>query len=377
MNVREREHASADDVCFRAVESEQGFLALRQAWDELYSQQNERLIEHSFAWKWAAWETVARPKGYKLCIIVGYFDRRLITILPLVIQQLGPFRIGHWLGSGSIEYCDVIAEQRSNFEGWVSSTWDAATSHVDLLRFPFIRLDAKIWPYVERARSRQWVTADAPYIDCRQWTEWQAYYDSRSKSFKKGFKESLARLRKSGEPQFAVIKRENEGENRFYETLDWLLSTKSEWLEQNGIADPGFVDRQDFYRRVCKMPSTGEPILIELTVRQARVAAQLGFREGDEFYGRIVAQDANWKSCGTGRLITFEAVRWAFQNRIKRFDLGAGDEAFKTRFTDHYLSVAKDIVVASKRRGSFLMLSRQFANLLTMRKPLTTSKSIS
>jgi CelD/BcsL family acetyltransferase involved in cellulose biosynthesis len=346
---------SSEPLCLRVIETEAEFFNLRSQWEELYQRQEDKFLEHSFAWKWVAWQTIVKAKKRTLCIIVGYRDDQLVAVFPLAVQHIGPFRVGHWLGSGSIEYCDILVDKTTDPELWVKGIWKIATSRVHLLRFPFVRPDAKILPHLAQGYGQQLAYTSSPYIDCSHWQNWEAYYASRSKSFKKGYKESLSRLRRGGEPRFALV---NRGD-RFDETLDWLLARKIEWLEHAGLA-AGFLDRQHFYRRVCKeAPAIVDPVLIELVVDNKRVAAQLAFREGRRLHGRIVAQDDDWRASGTGRLIVSETIRWAFQNGIRWVELGAGGEAFKYRFADLELNVTKDLLVATDRLGSGLLFLRR------------------
>lgn len=170
------------DADFRVIRDEQDFLALRKQWDALHSQHDDEFPERSFFWACAAWETIARPKGHRLHIIIGESDGELVLVLPLVVQREWPFRIGRWLGPEFGEYSDVLVKQCEASQRWTILAWTLTASYFHMLRLPAIREDTNIWAHAERMPSLQRTITSAPYVDCSPWPDWQTYLTSRPKS---------------------------------------------------------------------------------------------------------------------------------------------------------------------------------------------------
>ena len=80
-------------LSFDIVEEEKDFHALEPDWNSIFLQQKNKLSEQCFARALVAWETVGRPKGRKLFIIVGRVRGRVVLIFPLSVQTLGPIRM--------------------------------------------------------------------------------------------------------------------------------------------------------------------------------------------------------------------------------------------------------------------------------------------
>jgi CelD/BcsL family acetyltransferase involved in cellulose biosynthesis len=344
----------------RTVEDEGGFLALRPHWDALFYGGAVNCVDQSFLWARTAWETTARAKRRSLHIIVGEADSRVVLILPFLVQRWGPLRIGRWLGPEYQEYCDILVASHSAAEQWVAQAWDVGISRFHALRLPAVRSDAKIWPHVQQARALHSMPTRSPYVDCRQWPNWETYYASRSRNFRRDCKKSLGRLANAGTPRFIVV-----GEHQIGATVDWLLARKVEWLDRHGFEETSLSTKKSFFSRYCReaLPK-GEVLLIELLLNETRIAAQLAFHAGDRLDATMAAWAQDWQACAPGRLIDVETIRWAFEHGLGSVDLGMGTPDYKYRFAEKDLAVAKDVTIAPPPLGHVLLGSllglRQF-----------------
>jgi CelD/BcsL family acetyltransferase involved in cellulose biosynthesis len=194
-----------------------------------------------------------------------------------------------------------------------------------------------------------------PYIDCVHWNCWEDYYKSRSKKFKRDYKESLNRLRRTGEPRFVVVDRQD----LLSESLEWLFARKLEWLARSGFGTKAFSGQKDFYRNICREAlGSGDLVLTELFAGRDRVAASLAFRAGGSLDCHLIAWDQGRQHAGPGRLVAVETIRWAFEHGIARINLGVGSDPYKHRLSDQEMTSAKDVFVASTLRGRTLLASR-------------------
>ena len=205
---RRRDSRSLNGLALRVINDDAEFLALKGQWNTLQQAEAEEHPERSFLWALHAWETIARPRGHKLHIIVGYSEGRIVLVMPLVVQRQWPIRIGRWLAPEFGECSDVLVKGCGRSDRWVASAWKLVASSFHLLRIPAICLDARIWPHVEATRSLQKTCTRAPYVDCRQWPDWKAFLGSRSKAFVTDFNRAGKRLRKAGEHASSISTRQ-------------------------------------------------------------------------------------------------------------------------------------------------------------------------
>jgi len=348
-------------LSFDIVEEEKDFHALEPDWNSIFLQQKNKLSEQSFARALAAWETVCRPEGRKLFIIVGRVRERVVLILPLSVQALGPMRIARGLGPEFYEYCDMLVSPEVGHEAWVADAWELAASQFDILRFPAIRTTAHLWRHVEKARAARWDPISVPYVNCREWTNWDDYLRSRSSGFRQDHRRSIKKLEKEGHLQRVVV----DESRRLSESLNWIIDRKLAWLACSGKETATLASKREFYLAHCRMRlDAGELVLIELLVNDQRVAAQFGFCTGGRLDCEMIAWDDAWKEFGPGRVLAVETIRWAFENSCEIVELGVFGSEFKSRFTDEAAAAGFHVFVASGLGGRILLEGRELTRVL-------------
>jgi CelD/BcsL family acetyltransferase involved in cellulose biosynthesis len=340
---RDRAYNQVKGLSLRFVSDEAQFRGLQEQWTTLHATQDVAFPERSFLWASTAWETIARPRGYKLQILTGYAAGELVLVLPLVLQHEWPIRIGRWLGPEIGEYSDVLVKRCDHSEQWTAGAWAAVASQFHLLRIPAIRADAKLWPHVERMRSPHRTFTSAPYIECSRWPDWQSYLKSRTSSFRADLKRASRKLRDLGEPRLIMIDRQDQ----LRAALDWIFENKISRFSHTHYAANVLATKLEFCRRICLVAlESGRLHMSELWVGSHRIAAQWGIRSGSRLSAQMNAWDENWRDCGPGRLLDAESIRWAFEHAVGLYDLGIGKNEFKYRYTDKDLVVITDVVVA-------------------------------
>ena len=343
--------ASADTVRFRMVENEESFFALRPDWDRLHGLRQRRSVEMSFPWISAAWEKAAREEGRQLAIIVGQVGNRVVLVFPLVLQRLGPFRIAHGLGPDLHESSDALVEPGEDDKAILAAAWDYAKSKFHLFRFLTVRMDAQIWPVLEKEPVRESQPMRAPFLDCERWPDWDSYYSSRTRSFKNDCRKSVKRLMKAGELRYQLV----ETDEHLNATLSWMFDRKIEWFERTGREASNFARRTDFYRRACEEAfGRGEVVLIELVVDATLVAGLTGISPWGLPDLTFNALEPRWHECGPGRVLMLETVHWAFEHSIRYVDLGPGVVEPKYRLTDTDVEAAYLLYVAPSAAGYLL-----------------------
>jgi CelD/BcsL family acetyltransferase involved in cellulose biosynthesis len=339
---------------FQVVENDDGFHNLRPVWTELH-QQADQFPEHTFLRAAAAWETVGRPRGRKLHIVVGRVAGEPVLIFPMTVQRIGPFTIGRALGPEFYEPCDVLVRSSPLADKWVQEAWDFVLSRFDLVRFPAIRASARLWPCLNRSRKTRFDAISSLFIDTSAWSGWEDYYRSRSANFRKDHKNSLKRLQQAGTLHWIHVTEPD----RLAKTLAWMFAHKLDWLERSG-GDVSLGQYKTFYARLCRSAlEAGELVLIELLVNNVRVAAQIGFRAGARLDCDMIAWDPAWKECGPGRALDVHTVQWAFENSVRFIELGVFGHPSKFRFTDQTIDTAFNVFVACGARGRALLRGKE------------------
>jgi CelD/BcsL family acetyltransferase involved in cellulose biosynthesis len=347
--------SGAPGIALRTVATEADLLSLQPRWDVLARRQERQFVEQRFFSAQAAWDEVQRPKGRRLHVIVGEIGDRLVLVLPLVEQRIGPIRIAHWLGPDNYEVCDVLLDPEIATLDALTRAFALASARFALLRFPAMRRDARLWPLLKTAPYMRGVDVRSPFLDCSRWPDFATYLASRSQGFRQDTKKSMKRLRASGRLKVEVV----ADAGRANGLLRWMLDRKSEWLVRSGKdtrAIARFADKTAYFKELVRA-SAGccELAMVQVRVDDVTVAAQLGFRMGDIYAGQMLAWDAAWQASGPGRVVATETIRWGFENGIRMIDLGLGSEDYKYRLTDRDVPAALHVVVATGWAGAILL----------------------
>ena len=101
----------------------------------------------------------------------------------------------------------------------------------------------------------------------------------------------------------------------------------------DGFGRPGY---RDYFQRATEdLRARGLVQLAALYAGEQIVASHWGLVADHTFYYLMPAHaDDQWARYSPGRLIIEDMIRWSYEQGLKVFDFGEGDEAFKTEFAD-------------------------------------------
>ena len=184
-----------------------------------------------------------------------------------------------------------------------------------------------------------------PYIDLRELT-WETFVATRSANFRSQLKRKLATLEHSPGVRFrrTVDDAELEGDlSVFFDLHD------KRWQALGGgstLADPRVRRALAEFARAAFRAGWLRLWFLEIEGRPA--AAWYGWRLGNRYAYYQAGFDPAWSSHSVGFLLLAHTVRAAFEEGAAIYDLLAGREDFKRRFSNGELEV-KTILIS--RRG--------------------------
>jgi CelD/BcsL family acetyltransferase involved in cellulose biosynthesis len=119
---------------------------------------------------------------------------------------------------------------------------------------------------------------------------------------------------------------------------------------------PGY---RDYFQKATEdLRARGLVHLAALYAGEQIVASHWGLVADDTFYYLMPAHaDDQWARYSPGRLIIEDMIRWSYEQGLKVFDFGEGDEAFKTEFADETVSLLSLRVANSVVGHTFLALA--------------------
>ncbi|HRN84964.1 MAG TPA: cellulose biosynthesis protein CelD, partial [Hyphomicrobium sp.] len=142
-------HATLDLVSTR-----DGFDALETSWNALFERAGRDIhLFQTFNWLWH-WANhflpAAGERGATLAIVTAHIDGRLVLVLPLVAERVGPLTQLEWMGEPVGQYGDALIDTLPDGEGaaLLRAALDFAASRTGAgaLRLRRVREDSNIAP---------------------------------------------------------------------------------------------------------------------------------------------------------------------------------------------------------------------------------------
>lgn len=305
--------------------------ALAGQWNELWNRSPRTGLFQSFDYCLDAWELVARPAGHGLACLVGWRDDELVAVWPFEILRNRLWAHARPLVATGVELHELLIDESVDVGAWMQEAWQAllAQGRVDVVDVSFFA-DS---PHADAFRA---LPGSAPEtsesvcvsVDLRGEQDWDAYYASLSKSYRKDFAKSRRRLEALGPVEFAVLE---PGDPRASSLVEWTLAQKRRWAEHTG--KQGAWLYSDEYRaflesQSAQAGSSAKNVLLTLTVDGDLMATQIGALSKHRFEAVIAGFNADYEKYSPGARLTEAMIRWAWELGVD-CELGAGAEPYK------------------------------------------------
>lgn len=334
---------------------------LADAWNELWEQSPTVGLFQSFDYCMDAWERVARPAGHELACLTGWRDGRLVAVWPFVIGTDRLWTHARPLVASGVELHELLLDESVDAGEWTRQAWDAlrGAARIDTVDVSFLAASAHAPALTALpARTAETTETVCVSVDLRRERDWDAYYNSLSKSYRKDFAKSRRRLEALGTLEFAVLE---AGDPRIGALVDWLLEQKRRWAERTGKKGEWLFSEhyRTFLDEQLSRPGTGlRNVLMTLTLDGAPLAVQIGALGKDTFEAVIAGFDADYEKFSPGARLTEAMIRWAWEQGAD-CQLGAGAEPYKL-----FWSRNEKVTVVSRR----LVLTRWGLVALALRR---------
>ena len=365
---------SSNEIEIEIIDQPDALRALGPQWRELC----QRVPGHghylTFDWHWRAWDSFNRLKGHRLCVAVGRRSGRLALVLPLVTAKAGKFRRAQWLGEAVCYYADALVLPEPEAPSWLASAWRAAVAHarIDYVDIKNVREDGPLHGLLASLPGARGGQIESNGIAWRDWADWDAYWNSMSKSFRTGQATKHRRLVKRGEVRFEMVSDPAD----ISEWIDWIITQKRAWLAFRGFYGDRFDDAEAaiLHDAAADASRAGTLFLGRIRVGETIIAAELGFVDDERYHMAVTCYDRAWHKYSPGQLMFENSTKWSWQRGIPYYDLGAPTEPYKTIWGRDKTACAKFMVPCTAGGRLYLWwydsLARTFLRALYRHTPL-------
>ncbi|MHC4973922.1 MAG: GNAT family N-acetyltransferase [Planctomycetota bacterium] len=326
------------ELSFETITDDHGLQALEPEWRDLFGRLPGRRYFQSFGHTLRSWEHIARPRGQKLCVVVGRRAGKAVLILPLARHKNGLARMAEWIGGEHSHYQDVLVEDRPEAGAWIDAAWRhvTKTQGVDIMWLNHMNDSSALRPLIHEVQGVGTFVEEAPYIEWSDFSDWPAYYQERSRSLKKELRRRRRRLEEKGKVEFRLLTARED----VVSTLDWMLDHKTGWMERKGLRmqQGGFDtnETQAFHKAfIADACDEGIVHLATLTVDGKIIAADLTLLYEGTLVDYLGAYDHAWDYFAPGKLLQEDLLKWS-RERCEIYDFMPYGESYK------YLWAPKD-----------------------------------
>jgi CelD/BcsL family acetyltransferase involved in cellulose biosynthesis len=174
-----------------------------------------------------------------------------------------------------------------------------------------------------------WRGGESPYLALDG--DWSAYLNSRSAKFRQNLRNRLSRLSRMGEPALEVL-RDPVSIARAFDDM-WRLED-SGWKRNAGTAISSDATVRSFYSLLAKRGATsGWLRLLFLTVGGRRIAVSYGSSYRNRLLLFKTGYDPEYTTCSPFKLLTYFAIRHAFEEGMAEVDFLGDAEPWKLEWT--------------------------------------------
>lgn len=313
---------AVDDAALAAAAAEWRALERRAAAGAQFYQ--------SFGWVEAWWRCVGAPSGWRLRVLLGRADGRLVLVWPLAIAPGRMCRTLAAAGGVLSPYADAIVEQDERTAAWL----DAAVAAVagwrdyDVVRLDDVRADAAIAPHLAAWLGPPVRTDAAVHVDCAAFPGFDAFFAAMSQKSRQNQRRSRKALAQRG----AITAEIDDGGAGVDAILRQAIGFKQDWLKERGLAHEVLESdvALDFLIAAARAgQADGTTVVSRLFLDGALIAVGLGFLFNGRYNYYLGAFDQTLQELGPGRVQVEEALRWAFAHDVAVYDFMPPDTAAK------------------------------------------------
>ncbi|PCI88150.1 MAG: hypothetical protein COB24_03390 [Hyphomicrobiales bacterium] len=266
--------------------------------------------------------------------------------LHLNLKRKFGFCIAEMAGEPFTQYSDAISYNQQSIDGFLKNCLThLADIQVDALHLRNVRADAHIIEYCQK-NGRIMAEKQAPWVDLTQFENYEAYFNSLSKTTKKTYR----RLFRELDAQYNVYL----DDEITRELIDEIIELKSMQLDEHGKSSRVFADLQNLKQLGTILTTQTDDFNIFVsTIRCAgtMVSAAISFIKGKNYYGYIVTMDNNFIKYKPGNIHVILNIEYAYNHGITSYDFLSPADEYKYRWSKNNSIAVYDILLPMNAKG--------------------------
>lgn len=348
------------------------FRAMRREWDGLVAVAQDYSYCLTYSYCELAASRVLSAGGIVEVIRV-YDERGLCALWPVAIHRKGLLRVAKALSCGADEeYGGPLVRVEANAELWTLLAQATAEFHADVLQVRFAMSDGMLYRTL-KSRPQSWLLPFVPKglrddvpgysISLREYSRWDEFVATRSKSLFSDSRRNLKRLNTKGQTEFGWCKTAEDAEA----VLTWLFENKRRWAVSRQFHTKYLMGNEvrDFFIELARQTDLfTTPLVTFLKLDGVPVAASVNLVGASHFEGFITTYDEAFAACTPGSLMHEFCMKWAHANG-RDFDFRPIYTPYKARWANRETrhSTLSIFLTMRGRLAEFVLLDGYWARV--------------
>ncbi len=274
-----------------------------------------------------------------LKIVSIFYKNKIIAFLPLEIRKLFFIKILQWIGTEISDYCNPIISK--NFYDYIQEKefekiWNnilADIGHFDLILFNNqpSNISNSLNPFTKYLHSIEFSKIYKIELDGNI----NEYFKNLKSKDNKKFYEIQRTLNKlkSLHKDFNVdFEYSDLNDNKI--DFKQVVYDKIYQLRKKGVKNKLNKDFIEIFQNLIKL-NQNKFILSRLKINNENVSSCVGIVLNNVYYYYIpMLLSKNYNNFKPGKILILKIIEWCYENKIKYFDFGLGDEKYKENFSN-------------------------------------------
>lgn len=350
---------STTQLSVSVIDTEQAFRALADDWNQLTTRCNGAVfLRHEWfdaAWAW-------RRADAHLQIYVARQAGLLVGILPLVrVAQNEGFprlRSLEFLTVPDTQTCDLITEpkNRSLVVQAICEALHNRRKEWDRLTLRYLHDTTsslhELKAGFEKHRYTSAARIQGPNLFVNLGPTWDTYYGTRSRSLKKANNLAANRLKKAGPVTIQWITNDSVGDTSVDQALQQAIDISGRSWKQGTGNSLDQAGPKAFIGTLTKHAAkNGWLSLWLLSIDGTPLAMEYQLLDGENVYALRADFDAQHEEISPGSHLMRTLLETLFGRDLKRYYMGPGENAYKTRWTEDSDMLQQLVVHGNTWRG--------------------------
>jgi CelD/BcsL family acetyltransferase involved in cellulose biosynthesis len=309
-----------------ALEDAPDLAAVKEDWTRL-AQESGNVFG---TWEWAdAWYRNIGAGAQLAVAVAKRPDGGTVAILPLAVTRRGPLRLVRFVGAGPADELGPVCSPADR-----AAATSALRRHISrALAGSGMFLGEQLWAEHGLASALGGTIVrhlSSPVLPIAGRT-FDEYVASRKKHFRDQVRRGERKLKRTYEVTYRLTRDAEELEDDM-RTLIRLHEARWSDGDSSAFRGPRASFHLDFAATALR---NGWLRLWTMELDRVPVAAWYGLRYGGiEFYYQA-GRDPNFDRDGVGSVLLAHSIRCAFEDGMREYRFGKGDEAYKNRFAEY------------------------------------------